>query len=144
MTDQIQVSAIDRPRLMGDGDSPESRPLYFQPHAIIISVVIVMTVATLWFLAVAYQKAVSSSQNIQSIESIGRRQQEILDAMDSLKQETEILRAQNLRSMDDRDGLHEKQGQAIESQKRIEASLNRLEKFVDQVKKAEADRRKRQ
>jgi type II secretory pathway pseudopilin PulG len=141
MTDHLQGSAIARPRLM---DNAETKRLFLQPHAIIISVVIIMTTATLWFLAMAYQKAVNSSQNVQSIESIHRRQQEILDTVSSLKQETETLRTQNIRSMDDRDGIHETQGRTMESQKRIEASLDRVEKFIDQVKKADADRRKRQ
>jgi enamine deaminase RidA (YjgF/YER057c/UK114 family) len=113
-------------------DRPSSCPPANPPHTIrvefvVSGIVLVLALCGLAFLAVAYGRAAHDYDKVRSIDALHAQQQAIVDAIDEMRKQTEVLKAQNVRSMDDRDTLHESQGATRESLKEQKASLDRLE-----------------
>jgi hypothetical protein len=105
----------------------DAPPQTIRVELVISGVVFALAVVGLVALAVAYGRAAHDYDKVRSIDAIHAQQRGIVDAIDEMKKQTEILKAQNVRSMDDRDTLHESQGATRESLKEQKASLDRLE-----------------
>lgn len=94
---------------------------------VVSGIVVLLSVCGLFSLAYAFRHAQGNEDRLKAVEAIHQQQGAIIDAINELKAETRVLKAQNIRSMDDRDGIHENQGAVNASLKRLEDGMKRLE-----------------